>query len=667
MAVSSRQDPDEGLDQEIPSRDPLIRWGHARSCGTLRAMALTGPATADSATPQSAAEDAGTGGVGRIVGWVQTDPVRAVAALLIVIGLAWRAQIASRGYLAQDDFILAARAAGSELTVDFLLSQFNNHLMPAGLLAAWLITRATGLAYWPYVLLLLTGQALLSVAFYRLLRLLIRPGWGLLVPLCVLLFSPLTLEVTSMVTTGLRLLPMQLAMVLAIAAQVKYVRTRRIRHLLTVALSVLLGLLFSEQSLLIVPLVFLLTACLFVTGGPVRSIIRTIRRYWPSWVVLTVLSLAYLGLYLSRAQSPLPESRSADAVLTFVGHLIGYTLLPGLLGGPWHWMDASDGTAAAAPHVSARWLAGAVFLALIVVTVRLRRSAIRAWVLLAAYLALVAALLAATRLGLGLSAVMGLVPRLVSDVVVVAALCIGVALLGLANPAGETLARSWTWPVALRGRRALVGALVVALAAASGTAWSGSQFADDWAVKQGRDYLHTAQAELSKAPPGTVFFDQPVPEGVVAALSRPYNLQSHFFRPIQPQPVFVTEAETLWMFDEAGHIRLARVAGTAIEPGPEGVWGHCVDGGQTVRMPLTKPLNNEWERAVRIAYISTGDSPAVLRHGGATREFQVRGGGVRQVFLVMGGGGDTVELTITDRTVRLCTNEITLGSLVPEP
>ncbi|MGS2612917.1 hypothetical protein ACVCAH_00035 [Micromonospora sp. LZ34] len=590
-----------------------------------------------------------------------------MAGVLIVIGLAWRAQIASRGYLAQDDFVLAARAAGSDLTVDFLLSQFNNHLMPAGLLVTWLFTHAAGLAYWPYVLLLTAGQAVLSVAFYRLLRLIVPPSWGLLVPLCVLLFSPLTLEVTSMATTGLMLLPMQVAMVLAMSAQVRYVRTRQARHLVTLALSVLLGLLFFEKSLLIVPLVFLLTACLSVTGGPVGSIIRTVRRYWPSWLILTVLSLAYLGLYLSRSQSPLPGSRSPDAVLTFVGHLIGYTLLPGLLGGPWHWLDADDGTAAAAPHVSARWLAGAVFLALIVVTVRLRRSALRAWVLLGAYLALVAALLAATRLGLGLSAVMGLVPRFVSDVVVVAALCIGVALLGLANPTGETPARSWTRPVPLWGRRASVGALVAALVAASGTAWSGAQFADDWAVKQGRDYLHTAQGELSKAPPGTVFFDQPVPEGVVAALSRPDNLQSHFFRPIQPQPVFVTEAETLWMFDEAGHIRLARVEGTAIRPGPEGVWGHCVDGGQTVRMPLTKWLRNEWERVVRIAYISTGDSRAVLRHGGATREFQVRGGEVRQIFLLMGGGGDTLELTVTDRTVRLCTNEITLGNLVPQP
>ncbi|RZU72235.1 hypothetical protein EV384_0584 [Micromonospora kangleipakensis] len=370
-------------------------------------------------------------GPGLLGGWTRIHPVRAAAVAMILVSLVWRAQLASRGYLAVDDYVLIARAAESDLTPSFLLTLYNNHFMPAALLITWLVTRAAGLAYWPYVLLLTAAQAVLAVSFARLLRTLVRPGWALLVPLAVFLFSPLTLEATSWWAVGVNMLPMQIAMVLAVGAQVRYVRTGRKRHLATLALAVLFGLIFFEKALLVVPLVFLLTAFLFVGGPPVRAVLATVRRYWPSWLVLTALSLAFLALYGSRAESSLRRPDSLGEVLSFLWQLLGSTVVPGLLGGPWRWLPAGDGAPVTAPPELGRWIAWTVFLVLVVLTVRLRRVAGRAWLLFATYLALVTALLAATRLGSIYSDVAGAVPRYVSDVVVVAALCIGVALLGL--------------------------------------------------------------------------------------------------------------------------------------------------------------------------------------------------------------------------------------------
>ena len=85
-----------------------------------------------------------------------------------MIQIAWRANITSRGYLAVDDFVLASRAAGSELTTDFLFGMWINHLMPGAKLLYWLSTEKFGLAYWPYVVLLITCQAMISVAFAAL-------------------------------------------------------------------------------------------------------------------------------------------------------------------------------------------------------------------------------------------------------------------------------------------------------------------------------------------------------------------------------------------------------------------------------------------------------------------------------------------------------------------
>ncbi|MEH0938182.1 hypothetical protein [Micromonospora psammae] len=368
---------------------------------------------------------------GLLGGWTRVHPVRAVAVAMILVSLVWRAQLASRGHLAVDDWVLIARAAESDLTPGFLLTLYNNHFMPAALLVTWLVTRAAGIAYWPYVLLLTAAQAVLAISFARLLRTLVRPGWALLVPLAVFLFSPLTLEATSWWAVGVNMLPMQIAMVLAIGAQLRYVRTGRRRHLATLALAVLFGLLFFEKALLVVPLVFLFTAFLLVGGPPVRAVLTTVRRYWPSWLVLTVLSLGFLALYGSRAESSVRRPDSLGEVFSFLWQLLGSTVVPGLLGGPWRWLPAGDGAPVTAPPELGRWVAWAAFLVLVVVTVRLRRVAGRAWLLLASYLTLVTALLGATRLGSIYSDVAGAVPRYVSDVVVVAALCIGVALLGL--------------------------------------------------------------------------------------------------------------------------------------------------------------------------------------------------------------------------------------------
>ncbi|SCL66544.1 hypothetical protein [Micromonospora chersina] len=373
----------------------------------------------------------GTSGGGALV---RTDPIRTAAIAMIVISVLWRAQIASRGFLAADDYVMITQASESDLTGGYLLSLYNNHFMPAGRLIIWLVTSAFGLTYWPYVLLMAVGQAVLSVAFYRLLRTLLRPSRLLLVPLGLLLFSPLTLEATSWWAVGANMLPMQLAMVLALGSQLKYVRTGRKRHLVSLVLSVLLGLLFFEKALLVVPLVFLFTACFLTDGGPVRAALTTLRRWWPSWLALTTLVAAFFGVYLLRSESSLRRPESIGEVVSFLSQLIGSTLVPGLLGGPWGWLGAGDGAPVVAPPELGRWIAWTFMAALVVFTVRRDRTAGRSWALLSGYLVLVAVLLASTRLGSVYSGVAGGVPRYVSDVVVVAAICIGVALVGIARP-----------------------------------------------------------------------------------------------------------------------------------------------------------------------------------------------------------------------------------------
>ncbi|HKT03222.1 MAG TPA: hypothetical protein VJT31_27150 [Rugosimonospora sp.] len=621
---------------------------------------------ADPVAPSGAA----TGDGGRLARWIRTDPVRAAAVALIAVQVVWRPQIAAQGFLAYDDFSLASRAADAHLNFTYLGTLFNNHFMPGGMLVTWVVTRLWGLSFTPYLVLMTVGQALVSIAFYRLLRQLLRPGWAQLVPLAVLLFSPLTLEVDSWCAVAVNLLPMQLAMVLAVGAQAKYVRSRHPKHLVSLGFSLLLGLVFFEKSLLITPFVFLLTACLFVPGGPVRAVLRTAVRYWQSWAVLVGVSLGYLALYAARAKSAGHSPASAGQAFTFVKQLLLDTLVPGLFGGPWQWFGTGDGPPVTAPADVPRWLSLGLLAALVVVTALARPVAIRAWALLLGYVVLVGVLLAVTRLGFYFSPAAGLAPRYVADVVVVAALCVGVALLGLRDPRPDGPsqdARVADWPPVTRSREAIAVALVVALGGyLLGSAWSAARFTDYWKVKQGREYLATVRTELAKVPAGSVFLDRAVPPGVQSPLSFPYNLQSQFLRPLAHRPVFVKQAADPLLIDDTGHVRHTLVQGVDSLPGTTADCGYRVDAGQTVQMHLTTPMY-DWQWVARVGYYSSGETDARLVMGtGDGTWFHIEPGEHQSIFLVA-GVGDTVQLTVQDPSVTVCFDKVTVGQAVPRP
>ncbi|WP_433833975.1 hypothetical protein ACQP2E_19435 [Actinoplanes sp. CA-015351] len=606
----------------------------------------------------------------RIARWVDADRVRAVSLALIMVTVAWRAAIAVRGYFSQDEFVIAARAIDTGLTPGFLFEVFNGHLMPGGLLLAWLLVRVDGLAGWPWATMLAVGQAAVSVAFYLLLRSLLRPGWALLVPLSMFLFSTLTLEVSSLWMVGLLILPVQLSMVLAIAAQMRYARTGRHRYAIHLVLAVLLGLAFDTKALLTVPLLFVLAAALFCTGGLFASVREAIRRFWVGWVSLTVLCAAYVPFYLSRPAPQLDQATSPGNIVNFMVDLIGVNLVPALVGGPWRWTHAGDGPPLIYTPTPGVWLAWAVLLVVVVLTVRRRPVARRAWLSLLAFVAIVTGLFVVTRLGTSLGSIAGLVPRYLSDVAVVAALCVGVALLGLRDqekPSGRQPVTAESPPPA-RGTAAYamkVAAAIVVAALAAGNLWSIDRFNDVWETKDGRDYLKTAQEELAGAPPGTAMVDNIVPDRVVAGYFHPDNLQSHFFRAAPLKPVFVTEAVQASMFDDRGRIRPAIVDGLDIVPGPVADCGHRIASGRALRIPLqgTAP---DWPWWIHIGYLSSGDSTVEFQLGEAKHTFEARRG-LSQIFFQLQGHGDAVQLRANDPNVTLCTQQITVGRIGPMP
>jgi hypothetical protein len=242
----------------------------------------------------------------------------------------------------------------------------------------------------------------------------------------------------------------------------------------------------------------------------------------------------------------------------------------------------------------------------------------------------------------------------------VAALSIGVACFGVREWPPARPIRRPSPPVAVA---AAVTAGGLAIALLVGTAVATTGFAGAWSAKQGRDFLHTATADLATAPADAVFLDRPVPEGVVWNLSAPYNLQSYFFRPLNKRPTFVTEAEHPYFIDDSGHVHRADVDGVTTAPGPTPQCGYQVDGGLTWQMPLLAPVF-EWPWWVKIGYLSSEDSLAVFQLGDQLYRFEVRSGLHEYIFPIT-AGGDAVQLLVADKAVTVCVDVVEVGNLVP--
>jgi hypothetical protein len=591
--------------------------------------------------------------------WVERDPARAAAIGLVVAAVVIRLVIALQGFLANDDFVLDGQAAVSGLTPGFALHPFNDHFMPGALVIIWTFEHIFGLDYWPYAVVLAVGELIVGVLFYRLLRQFVGPGWRLLIPLAVLMFSPLTLEVTSGIIVGLNMLPMQIATILALGAMYKYTRTRHWRHLVSMGAAVVFALLFFEKALLIAPLLFIATACVFVAGDFWQSLRRTITRYWPAWLELVVICGAYLGVYVSRtAASSVHNPGGAGAVMVFLRQT-GQTLTTSLVGGPWSWLGIGDLAPEAAPPVFAAVLATVVVLAFVVVTMARRRRAGRAWLMAALYVVITTPLIILNRLNALSTGTEGMAPKYIADAAPVIALAIALALFGME---GERANRVQP----LRVPRELTPLIVLAgLVIGVGAGFSLYGFGSKWSEKAGREFLQTAQADLAKAPPGTVFFDQAVPPNVVQPLFYPATLESHFFRPLKNPPTFVDEGPKVSTFDSTGHIRPAYVAGPRIVPPKEAFCGYKVTGRSAMSLPLDGSIYF-WPWAVRVVYISSGETTATLRLGGESHTFPVHFG-QNEYFFHMTAGGSAFQLSVADPKVVLCVGDVAIGTPAPVP
>ena len=416
----------------------LTAWVRAARPGPAE-----GPDTAGSppgSPPAGAGGTAAPAEAGSATGWLRDNRVTLIAGALIAIQLLWMAALLSRSYFRQDDFYNFDRALAEGFTWKYLMLVSAGHMAPLGFAVSWVLAHAALYDWTLTALVILVLVLAACLALMRMLRTLFGNRPAILIPLMVYLFSPLALAAVDWWSVAVQTLPLEIAIFMAVDAHVRYLREGRIRQLAAAAGWLLLGMATVQKGAVVPVLLFGLTSAFFTEGGWLSGIVQAARRYWRAWAVYGLMLAAYLVLFLSvlpTSTTPPTGPGPAERVLTFVTTLTGTTLVPGAVGGPWHWSVLGDGNAQASSPAALQQLSWALAVLVIAVSIAFRPRAARAWAILAGWI-LAADVLPVVigRLGSADPRVLGLQARYVTDVAAVLALCLALAFLPLAGQEG---------------------------------------------------------------------------------------------------------------------------------------------------------------------------------------------------------------------------------------
>jgi len=629
------------------------------------------------------------------VEWLRSKGVTVAALTLIAIQLVWLAVLLAHSYFRQDDYFNFDRALANGLTWTYLMRVSAGHMAPLGFATSWVLARVS-LYNWALtcaVILALVAAACL--ALLRVLRTLFGNRPAILIPLGAYLFSPLALSAVTWWSVGVQSLPLELSIFMAVDAHVRYLRGGRFRSALATAGWLLLGMATVEKGAVIPLLLFMLTSAFFVEGRWALGMVRAARRYWRAWVLYGVMLTGYCVVFFLRLpRSAIPPSAPGlvASVSRFLSTLAGSTLVPGALGGPWHWVVIGDGTAQASPPPALQELSWAVALFIVVASCVYRVRAWRAWAILLVWIAAADVVpVVIGRLAVMPAGLLGLQARYVTDATSVLALCLGLAFLPLAGQkstsrfqvSADTPTEIWH-DIATAVRAATAAAIAIFLA---GSFWSLQSLDAITNTEAPRSYIATARVAVAQAPHGAVIVDTPTPvmimnffffhpfgntSYVIGAMARgdPARHLSWVASPrgVVPNPM---------IFDNKGQLWAAGIAGPSSGPPPPGQ--HCwsvTTGGAGV--PLHARLFR-WSWTVRLDYAGPATVLAV-RFGGKWTEVTLPAGAHAVYVPLVGAGNEvTVRLAGTAPAVlggapspaviapAMCLTGVTVGTWQPAP
>lgn len=598
----------------------------------------------------------GPGGDGR-----SADPVLlAVCVALVLAHTAFRAWSILGAWFQEDDFELLRFSLDRPLDLDYLMTPHSGHLMPLGRLLIDLSV-AGGLFGWPATAAVtIAFQAAIGCCCLWMLRTLFGARWGIVPPLLVFLFSPITMPASVWWAAAINQLGQQLGLLAAITCWVLYERTGRRRWVALVLLAVALALAADIRGLMIPPVLAAISFGWFETGSPVARLRAMVRRLWWAGLVAGVICVGTVAYYA--AYVPLTTlDRDWGLLGPLTSSMIGTAFTSGIVGGPWQWLSPQAPAAFADPPVWLAHLSWVVVAAVVAHAFLTRRRTLRAWALLLGYLVVLLLLLWSSRAPY-VGPIAGAEYRYLTDAAAMTALALGLAYLPLAGAPGSSEPRQ---APLFTPRVPFAVPLALAVVVAASGVWSSVGFATIWHdFTAPRDYVRTLDAELTETGP-LALADTGLPADVVAPIIWSEDRLPRLVGMLSPDSRFVDAAHDLAVVDDGG--RLAAADLTAVRttvPGDVAGCGWQIDNG-SARLPLDGPVLDEawW---LRISYLAEKESPVEVLVGdrGASATSTLRPG-LNQLYVRVEAGFDSILLLGIDPSITVCIDKVEVGDLVP--
>lgn len=580
---------------------------------------------------------------------------------LIVAQLAFRAWAVYGAWFQFDDFAWISQSLNASLSIEFVFQEYAGHLMPGGYLLSWLYAHIDPLNYlWPSTTLLVL-QAIASFGCLRLLRHMFGERPAILVPLCLYLFSVISLPAYIWWAAGINALPLQIALFYGLHSHVSYLRSGRITFAVRAMAWTVFGLFFFEKTLFVYIAYALVALSYFATGWGFARVVFLWREYRPGMILYGSVLGGYLTAYCFLALNFDPNEANNHPLAPVAAKLVGQAFGSGIVGGPLRWFSRPPFSTVADPSdviVVLSWLAIA---AIVFELARTRTRTKRAWLLVIIVLVVDVLLVGAAR-----AAVVGpgiaMEYRYQTEVTAFAAIALALAsmpLLGAREPSEAKEASPFLESRDYVGLATLVFCGVALL--------SNYQYATRW---QSDDDQHTffdnLEQEVQRLRDDGTSVDLPntvVPEFVLWGLSYPENQQMRVLRMFDGPLQYPDRTDDLRTIDDQGFIEPALVTPVRnVPPGPKPNCGYFVRSGP-VEIALDGPvIGGGWW--IRLGYIASRTGTLEVVAGNHTY-VQPLSRGLGETFFRVDGDFDSLTLRTDTPKLKVCTDDITLGLPVP--
>jgi hypothetical protein len=204
-----------------------------------------------------------------------------------------------KSYFFQDDFVLFRLMQQSRLDTHLLTRSIFGHFIPGWVLADKTFQNVFGTDYSAARWIMTIVVLLATIALYRLLRALVgRSKWVPIVTAVVAL-GPITLNAVIWWGVAASVFASNAANIAVFGCFVRWHNTKRVRHLVGMAVMYVIAMSFWEKAAFTAVYVFLFAFLVLDRNLGLRDRWRGIWRRWPAWLVFAVLGGLDVGYYFS--------------------------------------------------------------------------------------------------------------------------------------------------------------------------------------------------------------------------------------------------------------------------------------------------------------------------------------------------------------------------------